>query len=60
MMKEREGGSVCACVCVSDEELLYELLQENEYSDISKSKYRSDSEIDVKISLHGEQNVSSE
>jgi hypothetical protein len=27
-------------MCVSDEEVLYELLQENEYSDISESEYR--------------------
>jgi hypothetical protein len=33
---------------VSDE-VLYELLQENEYSDISESEYSSDSEINVKI-----------
>jgi hypothetical protein len=36
-------------MCVSDEEVLYELLQENEYSDISERKYSSDSEINVKI-----------
>jgi hypothetical protein len=62
---KRRCVCVCVCVCVSVhvcvwEELLYELLQENEYSDISKSEYSSDSEINVKISLHGEQNVSSE
>jgi hypothetical protein len=39
-------------VCVSDEEVLYELLQENEYS--------SDSKINVKISPGGEQSVSSD
>jgi hypothetical protein len=27
---------------VSDQEVLYELLQENEYSDISESEYSSD------------------
>jgi hypothetical protein len=30
---------------VSDEEVLYELLQDNEYSDISESKYSSDREM---------------
>jgi hypothetical protein len=44
---------------VSDEEVLYELLQENEYSDIAESKYSSDSEINVKISSCSEQSVSS-
>jgi hypothetical protein len=34
---------------VSDEDVLYELLQENQYSDISESIYSSDSEINVKI-----------
>jgi hypothetical protein len=43
---------------VSDE-LLYELLQENEYSGIS-SEYSSDSEINVKISSGGEQSASSD
>jgi hypothetical protein len=37
---------------VSDEEVFYELLQENEYSEFS------DSEINVKISSGGEQSVS--
>jgi hypothetical protein len=32
----------------SDEEVFYELLQKNEYSDISESEYSSDSEINVK------------
>jgi hypothetical protein len=36
---------------VSDECVFYELLQENEYSDISESEYSSDSEIKVKILL---------
>jgi hypothetical protein len=36
-------------VHVSDE-VLYELLQENEYSVISESKYTSDSKIDTNIS----------
>jgi hypothetical protein len=36
--------------CVGDEEVLYKLVQEIEYSDISESKYSSDSEINVKIS----------
>jgi hypothetical protein len=43
---------------VSDE-VLYEHLLENEYSDISESEYSSDSEINVKISSCGEQSVSS-
>jgi hypothetical protein len=47
-------------MCVSDEVVIYELLQENEYSDISESEYSSDSEINVKISSCGEQSVSSE
>jgi hypothetical protein len=42
-------------MCVSDEEVLYEMYQENECSDISESKYSSDSEINVKILLCGEQ-----
>jgi hypothetical protein len=33
---------------VSDE-MLYELLQENEYSDILESEYSSDSKINVKF-----------
>jgi hypothetical protein len=44
---------------VSDEEVLYELLQENEYRDISESEYKSDREINVKISSVGEQSVTS-
>jgi hypothetical protein len=42
---------------VSDEEV-YKLLQENEYSTISVSKYSSDSEINVNILSCGELNVS--
>jgi hypothetical protein len=42
---------------VSDEEVFYELLQENEYSDVSESEYSS--EINVKISS-GEQSVTSD
>jgi hypothetical protein len=44
---------------VSDEEVLYELLEENEYSysDISESEYSSDSEINVKMLSRGEQSV---
>jgi hypothetical protein len=34
---------------VSDAEMLYELLQENKYSDISESVYSGDSEINVNI-----------
>jgi hypothetical protein len=47
-------------MCVSDEEVFYELLQENEYSGISESEYSSDSEINVKISSGGEQIFSSD
>jgi hypothetical protein len=43
-------------MCVSDE-VLCELLQKNEYSDISDSEY---SEIKVKISSCGKQSVSSD
>jgi hypothetical protein len=43
---------------VSDEEVLCELFQENECSDISESACSSDSEINVKISSCGEQSVS--
>jgi hypothetical protein len=46
-------------MCVSDE-VLYGLLQENEYSDISRREYRCDREINVKISSRGEQTVSSD
>jgi hypothetical protein len=42
------------------DEVLYELLQENEYSDTSESEYSSDSERNVKISSCGEQSVSSD
>jgi hypothetical protein len=35
------------------------MLQENKYSDISKSEYSSNSEINVKILSFGEQSVSS-
>jgi hypothetical protein len=41
-------------------EVLYELLQENEYSDIFEIEYSSDSEINVKISSYGEHSVSSD
>jgi hypothetical protein len=37
-------------VGVGDKEVLYKLLQEIEYSDISESEYSGDSEINVKIS----------
>jgi hypothetical protein len=40
--------------------VFYELLQKNEYSDISDSEYSSDSEINVKISSGCEQSVSSD
>jgi hypothetical protein len=40
---------------LSDEEVLYERLHENEYSDISECEYSSDSEINVKISSCYEQ-----
>jgi hypothetical protein len=43
---------------VSDEEVLCELLQENEYSDVSEGGYSSDSEINVNILSCGEQSVS--
>jgi hypothetical protein len=45
---------------VSDEKLLYELLQENGCSDMSVSECSSDSEINVKISSCCEQSVSSD
>jgi hypothetical protein len=45
---------------VSDEDVLCELLEENEYSDISESECSSDSDINVKISSCGEQNVISD
>jgi hypothetical protein len=32
-------GGASNQMCVSDEEVFYELLQENEYSDISESEY---------------------
>jgi hypothetical protein len=41
-------------------DVLYELLQKNEYNDISESEYSSDSEINVKILSCGEQSVSSD
>jgi hypothetical protein len=47
-------------MCMSDEEVLHVLLQENEYSDISESEYDSDSEINVEISSCDEQSVSFE
>jgi hypothetical protein len=34
----------------ANDEMLYELLQEDEYSDISDSKYSADSEINVTVS----------
>jgi hypothetical protein len=43
-----------------NDEVLYKLLQENEYSNISESEYSSDSEINVKISSCGEHSVSSD
>jgi hypothetical protein len=36
-------------MCVSDEVVVYELLQENEYRDISECEYGSDREINVEI-----------
>jgi hypothetical protein len=36
---------------VGDEEVLYKLLQEIEYGDISENEYSGDSEINVKSSL---------
>jgi hypothetical protein len=45
---------------VNDEEVLYELLQENEYSDISEIECSSDSEIDGKFLSCGEESVSSD
>jgi hypothetical protein len=39
---------------MTDEKVLHELLQKNEYSDISESEYSSDSEINMKILLCGE------
>jgi hypothetical protein len=45
---------------VSDEEVLHELLQGNQYTDISESEYVSDSEINVKILSCGEQSVGSD
>jgi hypothetical protein len=44
---------------VSDE-VSYELLQENEYRDISESEYSCDSEINVKILSCSEQSISSD
>jgi hypothetical protein len=37
---------------ISNEEVFYELLQENEYSDISENDYSCDSEINLKIFGH--------
>jgi hypothetical protein len=45
---------------VIDEEVLHELFQENEYSDISNSIYSSNSDINRRISLCDEQSVSSD
>jgi hypothetical protein len=50
-----EGTSKKMCI---NDEVFYELLQENEYSGISYSESSSDSEINVKISLGGKQSVS--
>jgi hypothetical protein len=47
-------------MCVSVEEVFYELLRENEYTGISQSGYSNDSEINVKILFGGEQSVSSD
>jgi hypothetical protein len=47
-------------MCVGDEEVFYQLLQKNDYSDISESKYSSDSKINVKILSCNEQGVSSD
>jgi hypothetical protein len=47
-------------MCVSDEEVLHELLQENEYSYISESESGSDSEINVEILSCDEESVSSD
>jgi hypothetical protein len=44
----------------ANDEVLYELLQENEYRDTSESRCSSDSEINVKISSCGEHSVSSD
>jgi hypothetical protein len=44
---------------VSEDEVLYELLKQNEYNDISESEYSSNSEISVKI-LSCEQSVCSD
>jgi hypothetical protein len=45
---------------VSDKVVLYEMLQQNEYSDISGSEYSSDSKKIVKILSCGEESVSSD
>jgi hypothetical protein len=45
---------------LSDEQVFYELLQENEYSGTLESEYSSDSEINVNFKLGGEQSVSSD
>jgi hypothetical protein len=42
------------------DEVSCELLQKNEYSNISESEYSENSEINVKISLYGEKSVSSD
>jgi hypothetical protein len=47
-------------MCMSDEEVLYELLQENEYSDIFERECSSDSEIDGKFLSCGKQSVRSD
>jgi hypothetical protein len=43
---------------MSDEEVLYKLLQENEYSNVSEIKYSSDSEINGTVSSCRGQGVS--
>jgi hypothetical protein len=45
---------------VNDEVVFYELLQENEYNDISESMCSTDTEIYVKIVSYDEQSVSSD
>jgi hypothetical protein len=42
---------------VNDAEVLYELLQEDEYTDISNSEYSSDRKINMKTSSYVEQSV---
>jgi hypothetical protein len=47
-------------MCVSNEEVLYELLQENGCSDISESICSSDNEIYMNFSSRGEHTVGSD